>query len=194
LVALAAVSLSCKGGEPARTESPAAAPRDAQPHPAAPAAVPSPVAPAEVTDPVASPGELKAATTWIDALRGRSAEALAKLVIVPFDYRDTRRDARKRKCASRVSSNAAATMAIAACLATDEQLHANLLAMPELRLFAIAKDALPPWAAPWAKAIRPGLQPMSTFVHGDGSADEIVLLVGEDGVHGLWQNVTFEPK
>jgi hypothetical protein len=191
LVGFAAVSLSCHRDEPAPSTSP---PQDAPSRPAAPVAVPSPVAPPPATAPVIAAGALAAATAWLDALRGGSAAGVAKLAVVPFDYRDTRPKGRKTRCSTRVLASAAATKVIAACLTADARLHANLVATPEPRLFAISTAELPPWAAPWAKAIPAGVQPISTFVHGEGSADELVLLVGGDGVHGLWQNLILEPK
>jgi hypothetical protein len=190
VVGLAAVSLSCHKDEPARGEATASAPQDALPRPAAP----SPAVPAAATPPVIAAGALAAATAWLNALRGERATDVAKLAVVPFDFRDTRPAGRKARCASRVAASAAATKMIATCLLADARLHSNLLATPVPRLFAISAADLPPWAAPWAKAIPAGVQPISTFVHGEGSADELVLLVGDDGVRGLWQNLTVEPK
>ena len=65
--------------------------------------------------------------------------------------------------------------------------------MPELRIFAVDAGELPPWAKPWANGVRPGLRALSTVGHGEAGAREFVLRVGDDGVHGLWQNVIEEP-
>ena len=130
----------------------------------------------------------------MDRLRERDAGSVAMQIVPPFDFRDTRRDAAKKKCGSRVATNAKGTAAIAGCLSKDADLHADLAMTPEPRLFAVDKGALPPWAQPWAKDLRPGLRAVSTFVHGETGAYELVLLVGDDGVRGLWQNVTVEPK
>ena len=35
---------------------------------------------------------------------------------------------------------------------------------------------------------------MSTFIHSEKITFEMILLVTDDGVHGVWQNVTVEPK
>ena len=186
-------ALGCKHEE-ASPGTPAAVPIARA---APPTAAPAPAAP----DPAASgapPQDLRAATAWIDALRGRSPAALVKETRLPFDLRNTRRGAGmkpgKAACANRVATNPAGATAIGACLAQDAQLHADLAAMPELRLFEIDPPSFPPWAQPWTKTLRPGLRGLSTFVHGDSDVHELVLLVGDDGVHGLWQNVTQEPK
>ena len=86
-----------------------------------------------------------------------------------------------------------AAASVTSCLAKDETFHADLSATPEPRFAAIDVGSLPPWAKAWAKTIRAGLRPVSTFAHGEAEARELVLLVGDDGVHGLWQNVTVEP-
>jgi hypothetical protein len=135
-------------------------------------------------------------SAWLDALRERDPGALLEKTVLPFDFRDAHPSARsdKKKCGARLAANRAAAQGIATCLATDPRLHADLSGTPEPRLVALDVGELPPWAKPWANAVRPGLRAISTFVHGEGDARELVLLVGDDGVHGLWQNLTVEPK
>ena len=113
---------------------------------------------------------------------------------LPFDFRDASAGTRNKKCGSNAAKTRAAASRIATCLATDARFHAELSATPEPRLVALDAGSLPPWATPWAKTLRPGLRPLSTFVHGEADARELVLLVGDDGVHGVWQNLTIEPK
>ncbi len=186
LVALTA-PIGCKGGAPA---SAPVAPTPATP-PTAPA---PPVAAAKPSVPDVPPADAKAALAWIDALRERDPGAVLAKTVVPFDFRDMGVGARKKKCVTRAATTRTAAAGVATCLAKDERFHADLSATPEPRLVAVDAASLPPWAKPWAKTLRPGLRPISTFVHGEDEARELVLLVGDDGVRGLWQNVIVEPK
>jgi hypothetical protein len=180
LVALAAIAApaGCKRHEPPAAPPAAVAPKAAAPQP-----------PAAATD--APTADTKAAAAWIDALRERDPGAVLAKTQVPFDFRD---GSRKKKCGTRAATTRAAAASVTSCLAKDETFHADLSATPEPRFIAIDASTLPPWAKAWSKTLRPGLRPISTFVHGEREAREIVLLVGDDGVHGLWQNVTLEPK
>ena len=186
---LAALSapIGCKGGAPA---SAPVAPIPATP-PAAPAQPPAAAKPSVAEAPSA---DAKAALAWIDALRERDPGAVLAKTVVPFDFRDVGVGARKKKCPTRAATTRTAAAGVATCLAKDERFHADLSATPEPRLVAIDAGSLPPWAKPWAKTIRPGLRPISTFVHGEEEARELVLLIGDDGVRGLWQAVIAEPK
>ncbi|HEX4406771.1 MAG TPA: hypothetical protein VH560_18155 [Polyangia bacterium] len=181
---LAACTLACQRATPAPA---AATPPVAAPPPAA---RPAPV---DVPGPAASAGETATAARWIQALRQKGTAAITTLARAPFDFHDTRTTLPKG-CGSHVASDPRGIAVVAACLAKDKDLHATLLAYPEPRLFAISKETLPEWAKPWAAELTPGLRPMSTFIHGDKAAFDMILLVTDDGVHGVWQNVTFEPK
>jgi hypothetical protein len=136
--------------------------------------------------------DVKTALAWFDALRERDPGALLEKTALPFDFRDA--DAHKRKCGTRLAATKAAAKDVATCLAMDPRFHAELSATPEPRLIALDGDAFPPWAKPWVKTMAPGLRALSTFVHGEGDARELVVLVGDDGVRGLWQQLTIEPK
>ena len=183
LVALAALSLACQ--------------RDLPPAPApvVPAAAPTPPKPAVVAapGPSASAGESDTAARWIASLRKRDVAALTKLAGTPFDFRDTRPSPPKG-CQSRAATDRRGVAAVVKCLARDKLLHADLLANPAAKLFASAKETLPAWAEPWADTLRPGLRPMSIFIHFETSAFEIILLVSDENVRGVWQNVILEPK
>jgi hypothetical protein len=187
LTLLAACSVACQRATP----SPAAA----MPAPQVPAAAPPPPRPAvaDVPGPTASPGESAMAARWIAALRQKGTGAITTLARPPFDFRDTRTTLPKG-CGSHVAADPRGIAVVAACLAKDKDLHATLLAYPEPRLFAISKETLPEWAKAWAGALAPGVRPMSTFIHGDKAAFDMILLVTDTGVHGVWQNVTYEPK
>jgi len=174
---LACAALACKHEAP--PPLPAAPPIKAPPPPAVgiPAEAPS--------------ADMKAALVWIDALRERDPGAVLAKTVVPFDFRD---GSTKKKCGAKGATTRAAAATVTKCLAKDESFHADLSATPELRLVPLDAAALPPWAQPWAKALSPGVRAISTFVHGEDEARELVLLVGDDGVRGLWQNVIPEPK
>jgi hypothetical protein len=176
-LALTAV-LACK-----REEAPSPPPARPAPPPAAPAAA----SPAEKPSP-----DAKAALAWFDALRERDPGALLEKTALPFDFRDA--DAHKKKCGTHLATTKAAAKDVAACLAMDPRFHAELSATPEPRLVTLDGDSFPPWAKPWVKTMAPGLRALSTFVHGEGDARELVVLVGDDGVRGLWQQLTIEPK
>ena len=185
LALLAAPSFACQRATPA----PAAPPREA---PAPAPAAPRPT-PADVPGPTASAGESATAARWIAALRQKGTSAITTLARAPFDFRDTRTTLPKG-CGSHVATDPRGVAVVAACIAKDKDLHATLLANPEPRLFAASKETLPEWAKPWAGALAPGVRPMSTFIHGDKAAFDMILLVTDDGVRGVWQNVTYEPK
>jgi hypothetical protein len=177
----ACAALGCKREAPAAAPAPpVAAPKTTPPAPAPVGAAPD-----------APTADTKAALAWIDALRERDPGAVLQKTIVPFDFRD---GSRKKKCGARGAATRSAAATITRCLAKDETFHADLSATPELRLVAIDAGTLPPWAQPWGKTLRPGVRAISTFVHGEDEARELVLLVGDDGVRGLWQNVIPEPR
>jgi hypothetical protein len=171
--------------------------RRAEPPPSAAAATPTATAPAPKPTPAAGTpapppsADSKAAAAWIAALRERDPATVLAKTAVPFDFRD---GSAKKKCPPRTATTRAAAAGIMSCLAKDETFHADLSGTPEPRLVEIDAGSLPAWAKAWTKTIRPGLRPISTFVHGEAEAREIVLLVGDDGVHGLWQNVVAEPQ
>jgi hypothetical protein len=181
---LAACALACQRAAPA--------PEATVPKVTTPAPSPRPAA-HDVPGPTASPGESATAARWMEALRQKGTAAITTLARAPFDLRDTRTTL-PRGCGSHVASDPRGVAVVAGCLAKDKDLRATLLANPEPRLFAISRETLPGWAKPWAGGLPPGLRPMSTFIHGDKAAFEMILLVTEDGVHGVWQNVTYEPK
>jgi hypothetical protein len=184
LQALAALALAatpgCKGRQAPPAPPASVAPKPAAPKPTAPAA---PAADAPTAD-------TKVAGAWIDALRERDPGAVLAKTQLPFDFRD---GSHKKKCRTRAATTRAAAASVTSCLAKDETFHADLSATPEPRFVAIDASTLPPWAKAWAKTMRPGLRAISSFAHGEKEARELVLLVGDDGVHGLWQNVTVEP-
>jgi hypothetical protein len=186
LTLLTASSFACQRAAPA----PEAIPPTPQVPPSPPP--PRPVV-ADVSGPTASVGESATAARWMSALRQKGTGAITTLARVPFDFRDTRTTL-SRGCGSHVASDPRGVAVVAACLAKDKELRATLLANPEPRLFAISKETLPDWAKPWANDLAPGQRPMSTFIHVDKTAFEMILLVTDDGVHGVWQNVTYEPK
>jgi hypothetical protein len=158
------------------------------PQTAPPAASPIAATPAEKPSP-----DAKAALAWLETLRERDPGALLEKTALPFDFRDA--DAHKKKCGTRLAATKAAAKDVATCLALDPRFHADLSATPEPRLIALdAADAFPPWTKSWVKTMAPGLRALSTFVHGESDARELVVLVGDDGVRGLWQQLTIEPK
>jgi hypothetical protein len=181
VAAFGLAALGCKHEEP---------PPPAPPGPTKPAPAPPPAAAPAVPD--APPADARAALAWIDALRERDPGAVLEKSLIPFDFRDA--GPRNTKCPTRAAITHALASSVAKCLAKDMNFHADLSATPEPRVVAVDAGALPPWAQGWAKTIRPGLRALSTFVHGETEARELVLLVGDDGVHGLWQNVISEPK
>jgi hypothetical protein len=186
LLPLAVLLIGCKHDDrpaPALPAPPAIAP-EAPPPPPQPARG----VPAEAPTP-----DMKAALAWLDALRERDPGAVREKSALPFDFRDSRAKAPAKKCRSRVAADKKAVAAVATCVATDARFHTDLSATPEPRIVPLDAGSLPPWAQPWAKTLRPGLRLVSTFVHGEDEARELVLLVADDGVHGLWQKVTVEP-
>lgn len=133
------------------------------------------------------------AARWLASWRAGKPDALIKLARTPFDFRDTRPKPPKG-CKSRSASEQKGVKEVATCLAKDKLLHEDLLANPEPRIVAVSKGTLPGWAEPWAPQLGPAVRPMSVFIHANTSAFEIILLVTADGVRGVWQNVTIEPK
>jgi hypothetical protein len=182
-VLVAWMTLGCKHDAPAPAGA-SPAPTASAPAKAQPAAAPGVAAEAPSPD-------MKAALAWLDALRERDPGAVLEKTRVPFDFRD---GSRRKKCGAKGAATRAAAATVTRCLAKDETFHADLSATPEPRLVPIDAATLPPWAQPWAKTLSPGVRAISTFVHGEDEARELVLLVGNDGVHGLWQNVIPEPK
>jgi hypothetical protein len=186
VMALAASAVSCRSGEPTPAAPvPAPAPPVPAP-PARPAAV-------DVPGPVANAGESNMAAQWMANLRAGNATALVKLAGTPFDFRDTRTKP-PRGCKSGVAADRKAVAAVVSCLTTDKLLHEDLLMNPASKIFAMSKETLPGWAKAWAETLRADVRPMSVFIHGKTSAFEIILLLTQENVFGVWQNVILEPK
>jgi hypothetical protein len=137
--------------------------------------------------------DARAAGRWIEGLRAGDAGALAAQAHYPFDLRDTRAAGQKGRCESGVLGDADAMKKGASCLMADALLKGDLAANPAPRIVAMSTSELAPWAKPWAGEIRPGLRLMSVFIHGTSSAYELIVLVGDDGVHGFWENVSIDP-
>jgi hypothetical protein len=137
--------------------------------------------------------DAKVAGLWIESLRNVDAGRVAAQARYPFDFRDTRAAGQKGRCESGVLGDARAMTGVSSCLVADRLLKEDLAANPAPRIVAMSKETLPPWASAWASSVAPGWRLMSAFIHGNTSAFELIVLVGDDGVHGFWQNVSIDP-
>ena len=136
-----------------------------------------------------APPPAKVATAWIDALRQRDVDALTRSTRFPFVLRDTGAGG---KCKNATAADATQLPAALACLLKDDLLNEDLKANPAPEADPVSKRTLPRWARKWSNDVRAGSVPVSVFIHGNGNAFDLVLVVAGDGVQGLFKHATFE--
>ncbi len=128
------------------------------------------------------------ALAWLGALRRRDKAALTKHSRLPFVLRDTGTEG---DCTN-LDITTPAKLDALKCLLDDHLLHEDLEDHPRLDADVLSPKHLPNWARKWKKDVAAGLTPVGVLVMGNGDSVDLVLLVGDDGVHGIFKQVEFE--
>jgi hypothetical protein len=152
----------------------------------------APDAAADKAKPDASaPGDTAATQTalkWLAALRQRDRALLVRQSGVPFVVRDA---SGTGACSSLDVTDPAKLDSIG-CLAKDDALHDVLKANPEPDAGPLSPKHLPNWARKWKTEVAAGWNPIGLVVLGKTVSFDLVILVGSDGVHGLFRHTAHD--
>jgi hypothetical protein len=171
-LALAATGCLRNADASAASTAPKSAPRDAG------ADQRSGVA-AAPTDAAAAQMALK----WLSSLRRRDQAELVRQSGVPFVLRD----ASSTGACSTIDIAESSKLDNLSCLVSDAPLHEVLVLNPEPEPGLVAPKHLPKWARKWKIEVTPDLTPVSFVLLGKKASFDLVVLVGTDGVHGLFR-------
>jgi hypothetical protein len=137
--------------------------------------------------------EVKIAKRWLNALRSRNFDVLAKLTQYPFELRDT---AETGPCGTqRAATNAGSLRSAIDCLLSDDLVHGALEESRESTVrAALAKDDIAEWARRWwRRDVHAALWPVYVIAAKEGCCEfDFTLLVGKAGVQGFWKTGTVE--
>lgn len=143
---------------------------------------------ADKVKPVASaPDDAAASQTalkWLSALRQRDRAGLVRQSGVPFVLRD----ASSTGNCSTLDINDSSKLDGIGCLAKDDALNEVLKANLEPDAGPLSPRHLPNWARKWKTDVAPGWNPIGLVVLGKKVSFDLVILVGGDGVHGLFRH------
>lgn len=128
------------------------------------------------------------ALKWLSALRGRDRGLLVRLSGAPFLVRDASGNG---KCSSLDIDDPSRLESIG-CLVKDNPLHDVLQANPEPDAGPLSPKHLPNWARKWKTDVAPGWNPIGLVVLGKTVSFDLVILVGSDGVHGLFRHTAHD--
>ncbi|HXU61788.1 MAG TPA: hypothetical protein VN962_08820, partial [Polyangia bacterium] len=73
------------------------------------------------------------------------------------------------------------------CLVVDNPLHEVLTLNPEPEPGLVSPKHLPKWARTWKAEVTPELTPVSFVLLGKRASFDLVVLVGTDGVRGVFR-------
>lgn len=137
--------------------------------------------------------QVEVARAWLEALKKRDLNALAKMTSYPFEVRDAGREA---ACGSRTAGSRAALESAVQCLFDNGELIRALESRVPF-VEAAGEDALMPnWAEPWWQASKhQGLSKVSAGVSNPlRYSFDIILMVAPDGVRAFWQLGSLESR
>jgi len=124
------------------------------------------------------------AVSWLSALRQRDRTTLLKQSSAPFVIRD---ESGKGPC-SNVELTDLAKPDSLGCLADDEILRGVLKENPDPDVGPLSAKHLPNWTRKWKADVRPGVRPLGVVLLGHAASFDLVILVGGDGVHGVFKH------
>jgi hypothetical protein len=137
---------------------------------------------------------IKLATDWIEAVRTRDLERLARVTAYPFELRDSGRDA---GCGRRLVKARADLAKAVDCLFRSDQLHRAMTDTAASGFVAYEADSpLANWIEPWWRENEHnGLQRVMTMVATtEGYEYDFQLLMGRDGIRVAWKLGAFEAR
>jgi hypothetical protein len=74
------------------------------------------------------------------------------------------------------------------CLINDDALRGVLKENPEPDVGPLSAKHLPNWTRKWKADVTPGLRPLGVVLLGHSVSFDLVILVGADGVHGVFKH------
>jgi hypothetical protein len=133
------------------------------------------------------------ARSWLDALKRRDLQALAKVTSYPFEVRDSGREA---PCGKRDATKPAALEAAVQCLFGNSELIQALESRAPFVEAAGETASIPNWAERWWQAGKhQGLRKVSAGVTNPSSYSfDMVMMVGPDGVRAFWKLGSLESR
>ena len=125
----------------------------------------------------------QAALKWLLSLRHRDGATLIRQSGVPFVLRDASSNGDCSKLDIADSSKLTSLI----CIVRDDVLHQVLNANPDPEPGLVSPKHLPKWARKWKADVTPELTPVSFVLLGTKASFDLVVLVGADGVRGLFK-------
>ena len=134
------------------------------------------------------------AREWVDAVRHRDLDRLARVTTFPFELRDRGRDA---TCGKQVVKTREGLARGVDCLFRSAQLQRAMTDSP-VSGYIISEpgDSLPNWLTPWwRESEHRGLQRVMTMVSTvEGYEYDFQILMARDGVRVVWKSGAFEAR
>ena len=127
---------------------------------------------------------VKTAGLWLSALRQRDRSGLLQHSGVPFVVRDASGNG---PCSNLEISDSGKLDSIG-CLVDDGALRAALKENPDPDIGPLSAKHLPNWARGWRADVVAGLRPLGVVLLGHKISFDLVILVGADGVHGVFKH------
>jgi hypothetical protein len=146
-------------------------------------------APAHAQSKAVSRARTSLAIQWADAFRRRDVDGLIKLTSFPFAVRDT---GTADQCASGTAPDKSELEMTLSCMMSVGVLHDDMVALRTLESRILSKRSIPKWARRWGGELPADVTPVSIPVPGNGASHEFILLVGTDGVRGVWKTTWFD--
>lgn len=174
-------------------EAPAPIAREAAPEVAAASGVVEGAEPplnrrASFLEPVGRPmsPSMAVAVSWLEALRGRDDDALARATRYPFTWRQTS----PSSCSAKQPAATAAEFSpIVGCLLADASLRRALIEHERAGVTDLPSDPLQGWAKAWRGQAPAGAQLVNAFIVRRDMQVDLNLWVKEGAVQALWTHV-----
>jgi hypothetical protein len=145
------------------------------------------------TLPPAAPSQadaVRAAVSWLAALRGRDREQLRELSGVPFEFQEL---AEYPKCGTRRAEKRVDVAEALACALDDSLLMEELLAQSDPIVEAIGQSQLPEWAGALKGALLSGGQLVQVRLPGNnGVSYQFLLLATQAGITRVWKFAEYD--
>jgi hypothetical protein len=137
--------------------------------------------------------ELELGALWVEALRDKDVKALAARSVFPFEFRDSGLEGHCE--AYRVVAAPGDLGAAVDCLMKDDLLGALLRSKPGPPPVETQPDGyVEPWAKAWRTSIPNGSRLFLSYYDRNDATLTLLLLIGKDGVHGVWKTGTDATK
>jgi hypothetical protein len=143
---------------------------------------------------VAASWAVQLANEWLDAVRQRDPDRLARVTAYPFEIRDGGRDA---TCGKGRANEPAALSKAVDCLFKSSELHRALTDSPSPGIIAYEPDSpIPDWIEPWWQENEHAelQRAMTLAATVEGYEYNFQMLMARSGVRVVWKYGSFEAR